>query len=150
MTQFWNLFLKQSSQYKKDKFKQFLLNPIKNTNSTAAHVAPGDEISHVAAERFEWRVRFGGPDRWYLAHQHAVEDFLQFQWHHNLALYSANHGKHRHDPAPWLCSTRIQNRDVEASKSVWPRGQIIRPRPRSIWEQLKTKIGLKSSSWVVL
>ena len=24
-------------------------------------------------------------------------------------------------------------RDVKASKPVWPRGQIIRPRPRSIW-----------------
>ena len=24
-------------------------------------------------------------------------------------------------------------RDVKASRPVWPRGQIMRPRPRSIW-----------------
>ena len=54
--------------------------------------APVQQICHVAAEWFEWRVGLGGPQGRHLAHQHVVEDVLELRRHDHQTLRTTNTG----------------------------------------------------------
>lgn len=47
---------------------------------------PGQEIIDVATHGLEGWVTLGSPHRRYLAHQHAVKDFLKLRRHHHQTL----------------------------------------------------------------